>query len=172
MKKKLLLCIVIICVITITNVHALGIGVQGNFYAGEIFAPGISLVVSPTSITHIALNWYLDFDKTNIIGLTFDAVPLNIKILPSPKFEFMASREDLSLYFNLGLGLFANIAFVDKELSYFGGVRIPVGFSFYLAKLFEIFTYVSPSFEVNLIPAIEFGDRFYPVAIGVRLWFK
>ena len=172
MKKKLLLCIVILCIITITNAYALGIGVQGNFSAGDVFAPGLSLVVSPTSITHFALNWYIDFDKTNIIGLTFDAVPLNIQVMPSPKFELMASREDLSLYFNLGLGLFANISLVDKDFGYFGGVRIPVGFSFYLVKLIEIYINVAPSFEVNLIPAMEFGDRFYPIAIGVRLWFK
>ena len=32
MKKKILLIIVVFCVIAISQVHALGVGVQGNFY--------------------------------------------------------------------------------------------------------------------------------------------
>ena len=172
MKKKILLLIAVFCIIAVFQAHSFGLGIQGNFYADETFAPGIAIVICPTSITNLAINWHIDFDNNNVLGLTFDAVPLNLKIIPSPKLELEASRDPLSLYFNLGLGFFTNFTFTDNELKFIGGVRIPVGLSFYLGKVFEIYAHVAPSFGVNLIPAIEFVDGYYPIAVGARLWFN
>jgi len=147
-----------------TGVFAFGIGAQANFSAGDIFAPGAALLISPSNITHIAINWYLNRNDVNIIGLTLDLVPLN---LPLKKFS------SGSFNLTLGVGLFANVVFTSQK-GFNGGLRIPVGFNITLGqnRAFEIFTHVAPSFGVHFLPSLGFSRPFFPIALGARLWFR
>ena len=163
MKIKIFVAAIILSMAVGARAHAFGFGAQFNFSAGDIFAPGAALLISPGDMTHLAINWYLDLDKVNIIGLTLDVVPLN---LPLSTFKLG------SFNFTLGVGLFANIVFADDR-AFNGGLRIPVGFNLLLGKrVLEIFTHVAPSFGLHFIPSLGLSKPFFPIAIGARLWIR
>ena len=162
MKIKALAAALLLCMAAGTKVHAFGLGAQFNFSAGDIFAPGAALVISPSDMTHLAINWYLDFDKVNTVGLTLDVCPLTL-----PLKTFSAG----SFNFTLGVGLFANMIF-SSDPGFNGGVRIPVGFNLVLGRAFEIYTHVAPSFGVHFIPSLGLSNPFFPIALGAQLWFR
>ena len=163
MKIKTLIAVVILSLVVITMAHSFGLGAQLNFSAGGIFAPGAALVISPSDMTHLAINWYLDFDQVNIIGLTLDVCPLTLPIT-----TFKAG----SLNFTLGVGLFANIIFTDDP-GFDGGLRIPVGLNVLLARdIFEVYTHIAPSFGVHFLPSLGLSKPFFPIALGARVWFR
>jgi len=170
MHKKILIIAVILCILAVSQAHSLGLGAQVNFYTGEaMFAPGLSLLVSPSDIFHIAANWYLN-DESNIVGLTFDACPL--------RFTLLGSEDSLCLKFTIGIGIYTNLMFMKAEekvekLIVTGGLRAPVGLNLFFTRNLEIFTYVAPSFGVDFNPSFGLSSKpFFPVAIGARLWFK
>lgn len=163
MKAKALLAAILISLTAGARAHGFGIGAQFNFSAGGIFAPGAALLVSPKDMTHLAVNWYIDFDKVSTIGLTLDLCPLAL-----PLSSFGAG----SLNLTLGVGIFANLTF-SGEHGFDGGLRVPVGLSLLLGKnIFEIFTHVAPSFGVHFIPSMGLSKPFFPIAVGARLWFR
>ena len=163
MKIKVLILSFVLCMAALPRVHPFGLGAQFNFSAGDIFAPGASLLISPSDMANLAINWYLDFDNVNIVGLTFDLCPLAL-----PLTTFKAG----SLNFTLGVGLFANMLFGD-DFGFNGGLRIPVGLNVLLGKrVFEIFIHVAPSFGLHFLPSMGLSDPFFPIALGARLWFR
>jgi len=115
MKKKILILAVILCIFAVTQAHAIGFGAQLNFSAGEIFAPGFSLLLSPSKVTHLAANWYLDFDEVNIVGLTFDVCPISLPLV---------STSLSSFNFTLGLGVFTNLVFTEELAAKIGDFRV------------------------------------------------
>jgi len=163
MKIKALVLASLICISAGTKAHAFGLGAQFNFSAGGLFAPGAALLISPGDKTHMAINWYLDLDKVNIIGLTLDVCPLRL-----PLSTFKAG----TFNFTLGVGLFANLMFADDR-TFNGGLRIPVGLNLLVGKnILELFTHVAPSFGLHFLPSLKLSDPFFPIAIGARLWFR
>jgi len=162
MKKKFVVLFVII-VITVSEIYAFGIGAQFNFSASGVFAPGVALVVSPSRSSHLAANWVFSDNNPGNIGLTYDLVPVNLPVM-----RFAGG----SLNFTLGAGLFANAVLGDSG-SLGSGLRIPVGFSLFTMNNFlEIFAHIAPSFGVEFIPSMKLSRPFYPVALGIRLWFN
>jgi hypothetical protein len=163
MKIKALTAAVILSITTAAWVHGFGLGAQANFSAGEVFAPGAALVISPSDVTHLAINWFLDFDQVNTIGLTLDVCPLNLAIV---------AFDSGSFNFTLGIGLFSNVVFTG-DIGFNGGLRVPVGFNVLLGrKTFEVYTHVAPSFGLNFIPSLGFSKPFFPIALGARIWFR
>ena len=163
MKIKALTAAVILCIAVTARVHSFGLGAQFNFRAGDIFAPGAALVISPSDMTHMAINWYIDFDKVSTLGLTMDVCPLNLPII-----NFDAG----TFNFTLGGGFYANML-LDRDIAIGGGLRVPIGFNVLLGKkVFEIYTHVAPSFGLNLLPSMGLSRPFYPIALGVQLWFR
>jgi hypothetical protein len=163
MKKKILAIAIILCIITAAQVHSFGLGAQINFSVdseGES-SSGFSLVISPSDITHIAFNWYID-GETNIIGLTFDACPLRLRI---------ADFASWTMFFTLGIGFYANLVLAET-FDITPGLRIPIGLSFFLGNNFEIYTHVAPSYGVSLLPELSLSNPFFPIALGARLWFQ
>ena len=163
MKVKAFILALIVSMTAATRAHSFGLGAQLNFSAGGLFAPGASLLISPSDIAHLAINWYLDFDQVNTIGLALDFSPV---ALPLSTFK------SGSLNLTLGVGLFANIEFADDR-GFNGGLRIPVGLNILMGRrTFEIFTHVAPSFGVHLLPSMGLSNPFFPIALGARLWFR
>ena len=163
MKIKALVMVLVIGAAAGPGVHAFGVGAQFNFSAGDLFAPGAAIVVSPNDMFHLAFNWYIDFDNVNTIGLTLDGVPL---VLPISTFRAG------SFNFTLGIGLFSNIRFSDNR-GINGGLRVPIGFNLLLGgRVLEIYTHVAPSFGVKFLPSLGFTSPFFPIAVGARLWFR
>jgi len=183
MKKKILLVAVILCIFTVSQVHSFGVGAQANFYAdfGEegMYAPGFSLLLSPSRTFNIAANYYIDVYSDSIVGLTMDFVPTGLVFnISRSGMTLLANPKAWAFNFNLGLGGFFNIRFAEffnfqDEVTVAGGVRFPIGFNFLFAgHRFEIFTHVAPSLGINLSPKFEFSNPFFPVALGARLWVK
>ena len=163
MKIKALAVAIILCTAVLTKAHSFGLGAQFNVNAGRVFAPGAALVISPSDIVHLALNWYFGSDETNTVGLTLDACPLTLPL---------ASFRTGTFNFTLGVGLFANLILADDP-GFDGGLRFPVGFNILLGRrTFEIYTHVAPSFGLHLLPNMGLSDPFFPIAVGARLWFR
>jgi len=163
MKVKAFILALIVSMTAATRAHSFGLGAQLNFSAGGLFAPGASLLISPSDIAHLAINWYLDFDQVNTIGLTLDFCPLALPI---------SSFKSGTFNITLGVGLFANVVFTDDR-GFDGGLRIPVGFNVLLGRsAFEIYTHVAPSFGLHFLPSMGHSKPFYPIALGARLWFR
>ena len=163
MNLKRFAVLIILFTIVIAGVSAFGLGAQFNFNAGQIFAPGAALLISPGDITHIAFNWYLDFDKKNVVGFTADLAPLT---LPISKFGIG------SFNFTLGIGLFANVV-LTNDPGVDGGLRIPFGLNILLVRdIFEIFAHIAPSFGVHFLPSLGLSRPFFPIAIGARFWIR
>ena len=177
MKKKILVFAVILCIFTITQVHSLGIGAQANFYTevGEngMYAPGFSLLLSPSDKFHIAANYYIEREASSIIGFTADWAPVCIPLLGSAQ-TLVGNSGNWSFNFTLGVGGFFNIKIYEseKDVTVTGGVRIPVGVNLLLGKNFEIFTHVAPSFGLNFVPEFDLSNFFFPVAVGARIWLR
>jgi len=198
MKKKILLIVAVFCIIAISQVQALGIGVQGNFNVNfedgtkdtyeeddtsvKIPNLGFSLLVSPTRQLHFAGSYYFN-ETTNIFGLTGDYCPegLSLKIAGSqPTLLFNPSAWWLSV--NFGFGAFVNLMVINAEqdssedvnignMSTTVGLRVPVVLSFNFAGgLFEVFTSVTPSVGIRLAEKTPFANFFFPIAIGARIW--
>jgi len=163
MKTKVLLVSLVFCTMMATKAYSFGLGAQFNFQAGRVFAPGAALVISPSRIVHLALNWHFPSDEDSIVGVTLDAAPLAL-----PLSSFGAG----TFNFTLGVGLFANLILADKP-GFDGGIRFPVGFNILLGRrAFEIYTHVAPSFGFHLLPNMGLSDPHFPIALGARLWFR
>ena len=159
MKLKSIVAALVLLIATTMSAHAFGIGAQFNFNAGKVFVPGVAAVLSPSDNIHIAANWWLGADKTSIVGATLDVVPLNVPLIGG-------------FHFTLGGGIFANTVFA-KDFGIEAGLRVPIGFNLLLGnKVFEIYTHVAPSWGVYFLPSLEFGEIFFPIAVGIRLWFR
>jgi len=197
MKKKILLIFVVFCIITISQVQALGIGVQGNFYLqfddmakDEEFSNedeqkgsnkfGFSLLVSPSRQLHFAGNYYFS-DTTHVIGITGDFIPEGIPFtfkIAGSGMTLLSNPSAWWLNFYWGIGGFVNLWILDSDedssindFEFSGGLRIPIGLNLNIANgLFEIFAQISPSIGVRLGEESPFADWFFPVALGVRIW--
>ena len=163
MKIKVLAAVIILSAAIGTRAHAFGLGAQFNFSAGGLFAPGAALLISPKDAFHLAVNWYIDPHKVNIVGLTADGVPL---VLPLSTFRAGTFN------FTLGVGLFANMVFAD-DWEFNMGLRVPVGLNLLLGKdVLEVFAHVAPSFGLHFLPSLGLSTPFFPIAVGARIWFR
>ena len=165
MKTKALIISLILYMTAATRVHSFGLGAQFNFSTGAV-APGAALLISPLDNVHLAVNWYLDFDKVNTIGLTLD---LTFLVLPITNYSVG------TLNFTLGGGVFAIIIFTDDR-GFDGGLRLPIGFNFVVdspsAGKVEVFSHIAPSFGIHFLPSMKLSDPFFPAALGVRFWLS
>jgi len=170
MKIKIFFAAVILSTVALTQAHSFGLGAQFNYYAGDIVkgnfsAPaGFSVLFSPSRSFHISGNWLFG-DDANMVGLTLDFAPVNLKII-----DFNVG----SFNFTLGIGAYVNVLITGKGLNtdfYFsGGARLPVGFSLFLFNDFlEVFAQVAPSIGVDFNP-FGFDTLFFPIAVGARVW--
>lgn len=190
MKKKILLIVGFLCIVAVANVYAIGVGVQGNLNiftsmvhgsddgeGGTTFAPGFSLLFSPNHKFHVAGSWLRDNTaKQHVVGLTFDFVPMNLELFPRKKVLVKVRPDPFSIFFNVGLGVYTNTFFGNPDSDVpiqkiTGGLRVPLGLSFFIDEKIEIFTHVAPSFGVDFQPEFTFSDPFFPVALGLRFWF-
>jgi len=170
MKIKTLLAVVILSTAALTQAHGFGLGAQFNYYTGDILggnfsAPaGFSVLFSPSRSFHISGNWLFG-DSANMVGLTLDVAPVNLKII-----DFNVG----SLNFTLGAGAYVNVLitgkYLDTKFNFSGGVRLPVGLSLFLFNDFlEVFAQVAPSIGVDFNP-FGFDTLFFPIAVGARIW--
>jgi hypothetical protein len=165
MKVNVLIFAGLLSLIVCTGASALGIGVQFNGNASDVFLPGAALAVSPNDTTHLTFNWYFGKNATTL-GLAAD-----FWILDSAISSFSGG----SFNFFLGGGLYTNFGWAhDGGDSFFrGGVRIPIGVHLYLNRqMFEVFAQVAPSLGLQVYPAFGVDSSFLPFALGFRFWLR
>ena len=194
MKKKILLIAVILCIFTVVQAHSFGFGAQANFYAQPFvdqdnnnyeatprtYATGLSVLLSPSRIFHIAGNYLVEpatnsIETTNTtVSLTLDFAPISYNIARS-QMTLLSNPKAWSFNFTAGVGPFLNIWFdqflnFEKEVLVSGGIRVPVGVNFLFAQYFEAFAHVAPSWGIDFGERIAFGKPFFPIALGGRFW--
>jgi len=164
LKKKILLVLAVFCVIAISQVHALGLGFQANFYLTDADGQsgqmndklqeegmaasteqypvlGFSFLLSPSRQLNFAGSYYFS-ETTHIIGLTADFCPeaFNFRLVGS-RMTLLSNPRAWSLRFGVGIGGYANFWLIDSDnndkfnrMDFTGGLRIPVGLSLNLAN--------------------------------------
>lgn len=168
MKQRLGLLLAVFIVAGSTQLFSFGLGLQGNFNAGEVFAPGIAITMKFEEVPlYFAVNWRIE-DKVQTVGMTADYWALNKQIV---------QIGDAPLNWFFGLGAFCNLTFDQNDNAEAFrpslGLRVPVGLNMYLADgVIEPFVQVAPSFGVHLIPSIGADNVYWPISLGFRVWFK
>jgi len=161
MNKRIAL-IIIILFLGLTKSFPMGIGIQGNYNAGEVFAPGVALTFKlDQTPLYYALNWNISENNVNL-GATADYWLINHNLTN-------ISGNPLNLH--LGVGAFLNLGF-GKEFNMSTGLRVPVGVNMYLAEgRFEPFLELAPSFGLRFLPQLAIDRAFFPIHLGFRIWF-
>ena len=164
MKLKIIIAAFGLFALEATNIHSLGFGAQFNIGAGDVFAPGAALVLSPSTNMHLAGNWFVDPINGSTVALTVDRTV----------FTFPLHTFDIEMIetFNLtvGGGIFAKVTFGD-DAAFNGGFRLPVGLNIFLLRnVLELYTHLAPSLGLRFIPNFGLSNPFFPIAIGARVW--
>lgn len=167
MRKKLGILFFLVTIAGSANLFSMGIGLQGNYNAGEFFAPGIAVTFKLDSTPfYYAVNWRIE-EKVQNIGVTADYWVLNKNLV-------YLANSPLNIFF--GIGGFCNLTFNQNDgadaFESSLGLRVPVGVNMYLADgVIEPFVQVAPSFGLRFIPAIEADKVYWPISAGFRIWF-
>jgi hypothetical protein len=163
MKKKIVILVAAIMLLSTAGLSAFGLGLQGDWNAGTN-GTGVSLTFKTDSIPLVfAANWNIG-EKMQTVGLTGDYWLFN---KPITKFA------DGSLNWFVGVGFFARATFFDSKADFGAGVRIPVGLNAFIAEnVIEPYIQFAPSFGVNFVPSLGAGTPFWPLSAGIRIWFK
>jgi hypothetical protein len=163
LKKVLLLfCFILVLSAGVFADHpddkvGLGAFVGGGWgsVGGGIFNPGFSL-----KIPHLPIFWSFNgfISGVNGLGVSADYYLLDRDVVRDGSFD---------LDWFLGIGAFTRLYFGD----YFGGalgVRLPIGLSWHINQVFELFTDVVPGVGLAFNSRPFFG--FFTVELGFRAW--
>jgi len=160
MKKKVLALIVAMMVACSTGAFALGLGIQGNWNAGNSGSGGAALSIKLDETPLIFTIGY-DFANTPTVSIWGDYWLFNNQI---------GNLGGASINWFLGVGFFTNAVFTDP-FGFNAGLRIPLGLNMFIAKKIEPFIEVAPSLGVSLIPNIAITNFQFPISLGLRIWF-
>ena len=168
--KKLLIVFVLAAILATGTVFAdhpdgLGIGVlwRGNIGFDGHFGSGVALSLH---VPNVPIFWGIDLHLGGSsfgIGLTGDKYIYDTSLVP-----------DINLHWYLGLGGFLSF-FAGNDASIQFGARLPIGLSWHILEILELFLEVAPSLGVGIYTHGDGGINFpvggFPVGIGLRLWF-
>ena len=155
MKKKLLVVFAVLFIGTAADLSALGIGIQFNSNALDLFGyyPSITFKLNDSPFV-FAANGYILTNQLGF-GLTADMWVLEKEITGS-------------LNWFLGWGLYGNI-WLGNTLWLGAGGRIPVGLSLRPVDFLELYLQVAGQIGVQTHGSfISWG---VPVGLGIRFWF-
>ena len=149
MNRKVFVLSAAIMAACMTGASAFGIGLQGNWNAGSVFAPGVSVTFKADPVP---LYFAANYDFTGpVFGLTGDYWIFNNGI---------TNIGSSSLNWFLGVGFYANLAFQNSS-PFTCGLRVPVGLNMLIAKgVFEPYLQIAPSFGVGFYPQIHADSIF------------
>jgi hypothetical protein len=158
MKKRISLIFLVLLSFGVTKTFATGIGIQGNYNAGDIFTPGPALTLKLDQTPfYFGINWNIDINYVNL-GATADYWLINQNI---------TNISGNPLNFHFGVGAFLNLGF-GTVFNIGTGIRVPVGINMYLAQgRFEPFLEISPSFGLSFLPQLAIDRAFFPITFRV-----
>jgi hypothetical protein len=166
MKKRIIL-LALITIITAGTAFAdhptgkWGIGIMGRYGVGwggiGYGGAALSLVVPKVPIFWgINLGFGENWFSTGISGDKY--------IIERPLIA------EVKLHWFLGVGAYINL---DAGNNYFGleaGARLPIGISWHILDILEVFLNIAPSLGVSIIPHFYFPTGGFPAEIGLRFW--
>jgi hypothetical protein len=160
MNKQVVALIAVLLFVFTTGSYAVGLGIQYNGNAGDIYTNGAALTLKLDKDPVVfAASYYIGDDKT--FGLTCDYWLFNDPI-------GRMGKSSVNWFF--GVGLFSSMIFTD-DFGFISGVRIPLGINMMIDKKIEPFIQAAPSFGIGVIPTIKTEGFYVPLSAGFRIWF-
>ncbi|GMO21537.1 MAG: hypothetical protein Ta2B_00340 [Termitinemataceae bacterium] len=162
MKKKIVVCSMLLFVFALAQSFSLGIGLRGSggypYYGGGLL---ISPGDDPSAGWNFGVNYYAGTTSFHV-GVTGDYGLLEKTITSVGKGE---------LDFYLGAGFFAYANMDNDDHFGFGlGGRVPIGVDLNF-KVVDLYVEVAPQIGINFLPSIGLGGDWFNAAIGFRFWF-
>ena len=152
MKKKILLLVAILLLISTAGVFATAVGIQGGLdFVGSPYASNLSLSLKLDDLPMMfGIGW--NFQNQIAIGASAD---------------WWMYHENLVGIINLylGPGVFAGFS-IGNTSTVWAGPRLAAGLQIFPIEPLEIFLELDPF--LTLLPSINFG---FQGAVGVRFWF-
>ncbi|MCL2210024.1 MAG: DUF3996 domain-containing protein [Treponema sp.] len=138
-----------------------GIGIMGGWYGGWGTSgyPSASLSLK---IPDIPVFWGVNLSFGTgyfALGVSGDMYFLEGSLVP-----------DVRLDWFIGLGGWLNIGF-GSATDFSFGARLPIGLSWHVIDMIEIFLNVAPSLGLQVAPKVYFPAGGWPIELGIRLWF-
>jgi hypothetical protein len=79
--------------------------------------------------------------------------------------------QEIKLHWFAGLGGYVYIdRWKDSNTACGIGMRVPIGLSWHIVDVLELFLNIAPSLGIRLIPPVRFPDGGFPVELGLRFW--
>jgi len=157
--KKILAISAALLVFTAAEGFSLGLGVQFGGSVGGGFGGGASLLLSPSSSVHGAIDWWAG----SALGLG-----------GSLDFWFHQWRLTKvgsgSLDFYIGGGIYAWFWGYSDDVAIGAGLRLPIGIDLKL-KPFDFFLQIVPRLGFQVLPGFEFAGSWAAGNLGFRYWF-
>jgi hypothetical protein len=141
--------------------NQLGIGIIGGGYisfSGNGHSGGVGLSLKVPSLP-IFWAFYLPSFNPLSLGISGDYYLIEGVLVP-----------DINLHWFAGLGGWLTLGGFNSNLWLSLGARVPLGLSWHLVDMFEIFLNVAPSLGLQVTSPQGFYG-FLPVELGIRLWF-
>jgi hypothetical protein len=174
MKKILLVLILIVVFSGVAFAHhpndQMGIGVMfrwdtitwGNDYGNTL---GVALSLKAPGVP---IFWGVNFGfRENYFGLgvTGDKYFMEGALVPA-----------INLHMFVGLGFYGSLFRVGDAFSFQVGARLPIGLSWHVIEMLEVFVDVAPSFGIRIASKSEKKIKFpagsLPLEVGFRLWLN
>ena len=137
----------------------LGIGVMGGFL-GQWDESGLGHISLSLKLPGIPVFWggHLGFNSSYFrLGVFGDYY-----IIESPLVS------NINLHWYVGLGGWLNLGFNEFYLSF--GARLPIGISWHVIDMLEVFLEAAPSLGIKVAKDFHFPAGGWPLALGIRVW--
>jgi hypothetical protein len=168
--KKTLFIFVLAVVIATGTVFAdhpnnkIGIGIVGLWHGGwdgsRNYGGALSLKVPSMPIF-----W------TVRVGFDTQADYFSFGLSGDKYFIDKALIQEIKLHWFVGLGGYVYLdTWKDSNITCGIGARVPIGLSWHIVDVLELFLDIAPSLGMRLIPPLHFPDGGFPVELGIRLW--
>ena len=138
-----------------------GIGLMGGYYGGWE-GGGWGHTALSLKLPNIPIYWAINlgFDESYFrMGLSGDYYLVEGVLV-----------SDINLHWFAGLGAWANLGFFSNDAYISFGGRLPIGLSWHVIEILEIFLDVAPSLGVQVTPKFYFPSGGWPIEIGIRIW--
>jgi hypothetical protein len=104
------------------------------------------------------------------INMSFGSNHFGLGVTGDKYFMEGALVPDINLHYFIGLGGWVNMWGFSDSFGLSFGARLPIGISWHLVDMIEIFLDVAPSLGIRVTPGFEFPAGGLPIELGFRIW--
>jgi len=139
-----------------------GIGIMAGYWGGWEKGGGSAHTALSLKIPNIPIFW--------AINLGFDSNYFRMGVSGDYYLAEGVLVSDINLHWFAGLGAWVNLAFVSDNTYLSLGGRVPIGLSWHVLEIMEIFLDIAPSLGFQVTPDFHFPSGGWPIEIGIRIW--